>query len=152
MPLAEKEKPKKVIIPKLDPVDPGKKDEPGKEDGKQDGGSKEAKADNTLKVKAKTVKIKYAKLKKKAQSIKINKAVKVTAPQGKVTFKKVSVGSKKINKKYGKKFLVNAKTGKITVKKGVKKGTYNLKIKVTAAGNEKFNAGSKTVVVKIRVK
>ena len=47
---------------------------------------------------------------------------------------------------------VKAKTGKITVKKGVKKGTYKLKIKVTAAGNEKFNAGSKTVVVKIRVK
>ena len=68
--------------------------------------------------------------------------------QGKVTYKKVSV----IKKKFAKKITVNKKTGKITVKKGLKKGTYKLKIKVTAAGTTAYKAGSKTVTVKIKVK
>ena len=44
------------------------------------------------------------------------------------------------------------KNGKITVKKGLKKKTYTIKIKVTAAGNSAYNAKSKTVKVKIKVK
>ena len=53
---------------------------------------------------------------------------------------------------FKKYFKVNKKNGKITVKKGLKKGTYKLKIKVTAAGNANYNAGSKSVTVKIKVK
>ena len=45
-----------------------------------------------------------------------------------------------------------AKTGKITVKKGLKKGTYKVKLRVTAAGNKNYKKKAKTVVVKVRVK
>ena len=42
--------------------------------------------------------------------------------------------------------------GKLTIKKNLKKGTYTLKISVTAAGNKSYNARSKTAKVKIKVK
>lgn len=54
--------------------------------------------------------------------------------------------------KFKKYFKVNAKNGNITVKKKIKKGTYKVKIKVTAAGNAGFKPGTKTVTVKIKVK
>ena len=104
-----------------------------------------AKKKNTLKVKQvkKTVTVKYKKLKKKAQTIKLDKYLKVTKAKGTVSYKKTS-GNKKIT--------VNKKTGKITVKKGLKKGTYKVKIKVTAKGTAKYKKGSKTITVKIKVK
>ena len=49
--------------------------------------------------------------------------------------------------------LVNPKTGKITVKKRLKKGTYKVKVNVKAAGNTNYNASTvKSVTFKIRVK
>ena len=64
--------------------------------------------------------------------------------QGRLTYKKAS-GSKKIT--------VNKKTGKITAKKGLKKDTYKVKIKVKAAGNSNYKASAvKTTTVKIQVK
>ncbi len=100
------------------------------------------KAPNTLKAKGKKVTVKYGKLKKKAQTIKRAKAITVKNAVGKVTYKKVK----------GNKKITVAKNGKITVKKGLKKGTYTVRIKVTAAGNSNYNAAVKTVKVKIRVK
>ena len=100
------------------------------------------KSANTLKVKTKTVTVKYKKLKKKAQTITKKKAFAITDAKGNVSFKKVS-GDKKIS--------IN-KNGKITVKKGLKKKTYKIKVVVTAAGDDKFESGSKTVTVKIKVK
>ena len=44
------------------------------------------------------------------------------------------------------------KTGKVTVKKGLKKGTYPVKVKVTAAGNANYNKAAKTVTCKVVVK
>ena len=44
------------------------------------------------------------------------------------------------------------KTGKLTLKKGLKKGTYKFKVKVKAAGNKYYNALTKTVKVTVRVK
>ena len=101
-----------------------------------------AKKANTLSVKGKTVKVKFAKLKKKKQTIAINKAMTVSNAQGAVTYAKAS----------GNKKITVAKNGKITVKKGLKKGAYKVKIKVTAAGNDEYNAAVKTVTVTIKVK
>ena len=42
--------------------------------------------------------------------------------------------------------------GRITIKKGLKKGTYKLKIDITAAGNANYLAATKQVVVTIKVK
>ena len=107
-----------------------------------------AKKANPMKVKAKTAALKYKKLKTRKQTIAAKNAVAVSKAKGKVTYKLVSV-TKKSFKKY---FTVQKKTGKITVKKGLKKGTYKLKIKVTAAGNSSYKSLSKTVTCKIRVK
>ena len=97
------------------------------------------KKSNTMKVKTKTVKAKA----KKKTTIKKSKAFKIKDAKGKVTFKKVKGNKKiKINKK-----------GKITVKKGLKKGkTYKLKVKVYANGDLTYASAYKTVTVKIKIK
>ena len=66
---------------------------------------------------------------------------KVSKAQGKVTYK-VS-GNKK----------VSIKNGKLTIKKGLKKGkTIKVKVTVTAAGTAKYNKATKTQTVSIKVK
>lgn len=92
----------------------------------------------TVKTSIKTVKYKsLKKAKKTVAPITVKKAI------GKVSYKKLS----------GKKnFTVNSKTGKITIKKGTKKGTYTVKVRVTAAGSSNYKSLSKTVTVKIKVK
>ena len=110
------------------------------------------KADNTLKVKGKTATVKYKTLKKKSQTLKVSKAVKFTKKgQGKLSYQYVS--AKKDKKSFKKYFRINEKNGNVTVKKGLKKGTYKVKVKVRAAGNEKYPASSwKKVTFRIRVK
>lgn len=100
------------------------------------------KAKQPMTVKAKTVKIKYKKLKKKKQTV---KAITVKRAQGTVRFTKVKKGS-------SAKLTINKKTGKITVKKRTEKGTYKIKVKVTASGNAAYLAGSKTVTIQVKVK
>ena len=91
--------------------------------------------------KKKTYKLKTIKKRSKAF-----RAVKVTAAKGKVTYKLSG------NKKSKKALKFTAKTGKITVKKGTKKGTYKLKITASAAGNADYAPGSKSVTVTVVVK
>jgi len=102
-----------------------------------------AKAANTMKAapKAKVNKVKLSKLKKKTQVIAKAKAFKVTTAKGKVTFKKAK----------GNKKIAVSKAGKVTVKKGLKKGTYKVKVKVTAAGNANYKKATKTVTLKVKV-
>ena len=105
------------------------------------------KAANTLKVKAKTPAVKYARLKEKKQIITARKAYTVSKAKGTVTFKLAGVSKSKF-----KKYFKVSKSGIISIKKGLKKGTYKVKVKVKAAGNKNYNAKSKTVTVKIKVK
>lgn len=100
------------------------------------------KGTNPLTVKTATTTVKYKKLKKKKQTIKAGKAIKVSKAAGKVTYKKVS----------GNKKITISSSGKITLKKKLKKGTYKVKVKVTAAGNANYKSRSKTVTIKIKVK
>ena len=101
-----------------------------------------AKYANPITAKGKTATVKYANLKNKGQTVLQKNAFAVSKAQGKVTYKKAS-GNAKIT--------VNS-AGKITVKKGLKKGTYKIKVKVTAAGNTTYKAVTKTVTVTIKVK
>ena len=55
-------------------------------------------------------------------------------------------------KKVAKKIKVNAKTGKITVTKKAKKGTYKVKVQVNSAESANYNPCSKTVAFKVKVK
>ena len=105
-------------------------------------GAPDAKAANPLLVTKSDAALKYSALKKKAQKIARTKVVTIRNSKGTVTYKKKS-GNKKIT--------VNSKTGKITVKKGLKKGSYKIKYKVIAAGTKYYKRGAKTVSVKINI-
>ncbi len=107
---------------------------------------KPVKKANPIKASGKTVKVK----RNKKAVIKKDKAFTIKNAKGAVTFK---LSSAKMGKKSFKKyFKIDKKTGKITVKKGLKKGTYKIKVKVTAAGNSNYNKATKTVTVTVRVK
>jgi len=97
---------------------------------------------NTLVAKGKTATVKFANLKKKNQTVTQKNAFVVSKAQGKVTYKKASGNAK----------ITVSSAGKLTVKKGLKKGTYKIKVKVTAAGNTTYKAVTKTVTVTIKVK
>ena len=97
------------------------------------------KAANKMAVKTKTLKAKSG----KKTTFKAAKAFTVKNAAGKVTYEKIS-GSSRIRV---------AKNGTITVNKGLTKGkTYTVKVKVKAAGNKNYRAGTKTVKVKIKVR
>ena len=102
-----------------------------------------AKAKNTLvaKAKSKTNKVKWARVETANRIIKRTKAFKVSKAKGTVTYKKAS----------GNKKITVSKAGKITLKKGLQKGTYTVKVKVTAAGNANYKKATKTVKLKIKV-
>ena len=98
---------------------------------------------NTLKAKGRIVSVKKAKVKKSNVVVKRAKAIAISGAEGKVTYAKA---------KGNKKIVINKTNGTLTVKKGLKKGTYKVKIKVHAAGNSKYNPITKTVTVTIKVK
>jgi len=100
------------------------------------------KAANTVKATGKTATVKYKDVKKKAQKLAVKKVVTVSKAKGAVTYKKAS----------GNKNITVDKSGKVTVKKGLKKGTYSVKVKVTAAGNANYAKATKTVTFKVKVK
>lgn len=70
-------------------------------------------------------------------------AFKISRQKGKLKFTKISGNSR----------ITVASNGRVTVKKGLKKGrTYSVKVKVTAKGNTNYKAKAKKVTLKIRVK
>ena len=94
----------------------------------------------TIKKSQLTKTIHTKKLKKKKQTFKLKAS---TSGNGKLTYKKVS-GNKKIKV---------SKAGKVTVKKGLKKGkTYKVKVRITAARTSSYKKAAKTVTLKIKVK
>lgn len=71
-----------------------------------------------------------------------------------IAFTNKGQGTKTYVKKSGSKMItINKKNGKVTVKKGLKKGTYKVKVKVKAKGNANYKASAwKAVTLKILVK
>lgn len=129
----------------------------GESDGQQGSGSSDntsvtpssgtATKKNTMTVKAKKTPaiVKASKLKKGKKTVSRDKLMTVRKAKGNVTYKKVSVN------KNSKKFTVKAGSGKVIIKKGVKKGTYKIRIKVTATGDSDYKPASKTVTCIIKV-
>ncbi len=102
------------------------------------------KAANPMKLKPKTATVRKSKVKKKAQKLARYKVLTFTkSAKGKVTYKKLS-GSSKLS--------IAKTTGQVTVKKMTKKGTYKIKVKVTAAGTSSYKALSKSVTVTVKVR
>ena len=102
-------------------------------------------------LKGKKVAVKYKSLKKKSKAIKRNKVIAIKNAKGKLSYKLVA--AKKGKKSFKKMFRISKKTGKVVVKKGLKRGTYRVKVKVKAAGDAQYNASAwKSVVFKVKVK
>lgn len=101
---------------------------------------KVAKATPVVKTKISSKTLSYSALRKKAQAFTLGTSV---TSKGKLTYAKTAGSSA---------FTVNKTNGKITVKKGLKKGTYKIKVKISAKATAKYNAGTKTVLVTVRVK
>lgn len=99
-----------------------------------------AKKAPTIKTKIGTKNLSYNTLKKRAQVFTLGTSVN---SKGTLTYKKLS-GSSAVS--------VNSKTGKLTVKKGLKKGTYRVKVQIKSAAKGNYTAGSRTVTVTVRVK
>lgn len=62
---------------------------------------------------------------------------------------KTSLKYKKIS---GNKKISVSSDGKVTVKKSLKKGTYIVKMKLTASENDTYEKTEKTVTIKVKVK
>jgi len=97
-----------------------------------------------MKVSVSAASVKYSAV--KAAAVKLM-PITIKSAQGTVRCKVLSgsAASKKALK-------LNSKTGAITVKKLTKKGTYSLKVRVSADGTLKYKYGQKTVTVSVRVK
>ena len=140
----------------VDPPGDGSGDDPSDGDSGTDpsGGSSGTKVDtraaNTLSVAGKTASVRYSKL-KKTQTLTVSKVIRFrNKGQGARNYALMS--AKKGSKSYKTKFRISAKTGKVTVKKGLKKGTYKVKVRITASGNDSHKPASKTVTFKVKVK
>lgn len=101
---------------------------------------KVAKAAPVLKTKITSKNVSYSALRKKAQVFTLGASV---SSKGTLTYAKTAGSSA---------FTVNKTNGKITVKKGLKKGTYKIKVKISAKATANYNTGTKTVLVTVRVK
>lgn len=99
---------------------------------------------NTLKIKGKTANIKYSIVKKMTKTVPVSAVLLITNKgKGTKTFKKIS-GNKKIT--------IDKKTGGVTIEKGLKKGTYTVKVKVKASGDIDHLSMVKTLKFKLKVK
>ena len=98
------------------------------------------KANQPLKVTATTKTVKASAVKRKAQVV---SPIYVSGNKGTKSYKKVS-GSSKLS--------ISSSTGKVTVKKKTRKGTYSIKVTVYSAATSNYNSASKTVTVKVVVK
>ena len=101
------------------------------------------KKSNPVRVKAKTITVKASQLKKSKKVIARNKAMSVKNAKGTLHYKKIS-GPGKIS--------VNKKTGKITIGKKLKKGSYKLKVKVTCDGNTYYQKARRTITIRVKVR
>ena len=93
-------------------------------------------------VKAKDVRVSAKKLRRKAVTVSSARIFRTNGAKGKIKYAKLS----------GNKKIAVLSDGKIRIAKGTKKGTYRIKIKVTASGNGNYKAASRTLTLKVIVK
>ncbi|MBR3241115.1 MAG: S8 family serine peptidase [Parasporobacterium sp.] len=101
-------------------------------------------ANNISKVAPASKTLKYSALKNQAQAFKIKATDKFGAT---MTYAMDSKTSKTV-----KKYITISRAGKVKVKKGTPKGTYTVKVKVTASGTKNYTAKTVTKSLKIVVK
>ena len=93
----------------------------------------------TIRVSKKTAAYRATRVRWASQSFKIGAKV---SGNGKITYKKLSGSSK----------LVVASNGKVTVRKGTRRGTYRAIVQIRAAQSSKYKARTVKITVTVRVK
>jgi len=73
----------------------------------------------------------------------LSKAIRIRGKVGTLRFSKLQ-GNQNIR--------INKKTGKITVQKKLKKGTYKVRILIQEKGNKNYKMTSRIAIVKIKVR
>ena len=100
------------------------------------------KLENPMTIKTRRIKAKAIVLAKKKITRNVEKAIKISDAKGTLSFKK---------KRGTKKITVDKTTGKITIKKGLEKGKYNITVNVTAQGDGKYASKTKNVTFTVNV-
>ena len=111
---------------------------------------KQPKIQNYLKLAAKTKGIKVKVVRKKGYTF---APIKLVTTDGERYVGKVTYKGKFLNKKSKKALKFSTKTGKITVRKGAKKGTYKIRVTAKAGGDGNYmpcTLVNKTVKIKVR--
>lgn len=103
------------------------------------------KAANTLSAKAKKAAAGASLKTLRSKAVTLTSNVAVSKAKGAIAYANASSNAT------AKRFKINARTGKVTVPKGTKRGTYQVKVKVTAKGTAAYKAGLKTVTFKVKV-
>ena len=98
--------------------------------------------ENPVTVQGNDLKVKAGAVRKGNVSIPAGKAFAVTDAKGKVTYKKIS----------GDRRITVAKNGRVTVKQGLKKGTYEIGVSAKAGGNARYGKTAQETVLRIKVK
>ena len=94
--------------------------------------------------------VSFSKIEKNDQTINKNKLFKFRKKgAGSITY---SVSSAKKDKKSFKKFFSVSSKGKLTIKKGLKKGSYTVKVNVKVKGDKNYKSATKTVKFTVEVK
>ena len=83
---------------------------------------------------------------------KTKKLAKAKTAQLKTAFKLSAKTALSYKKTSGNSKITVTKAGKVTVKKGLKKGTYKVKVKVTAKATTAYKQATKTITLKVKVK
>ena len=99
------------------------------------------KAKQHITVKTSTLKVNATKLKSTKKTFAPDQVYKISGAKDSVTYKKKS----------GSKFITVSSNGTISIKKGTKKGTYSVVVKISANGNGNYEKGFTTAKVKVKV-
>ena len=105
------------------------------------------KAANTLKVARKATKVKVLAKTVKTKAVVLASNIRILK-KGKEKLRFTNASSNKT----AKKFVVNKQNGKLTVRKGTKKGTYTVKICVNAAGDTNHKPAKRYITFRVVVK
>ena len=98
-----------------------------------------------------TFNVKHSELAKEDQTIKKDKLFKFKK-NGKGTITYTLSSAKNGKKSVKNSFSINKTSGKLTIKKGLKTGSYTVKVKIAAKGNKNYNSATKTVEFTVKVK
>ena len=116
------------------------------DDGSQGSSAKTptaTKQQSPITVKGKTIKVKLKNLKKKK---------KITFASAKAFTISNAIGTVSFNKKFGVGKIVVANNGKVTVKKGLKKGKYGVIVAINTTGSLTYTPQSATATFTVQVK